>query len=180
MKLSVLARYLIVEANVSCCHLGESETRDDKERWLEDESEIGVNNICFQAFLLKIMTLADGEFAFTPALSHMLFISLQGLVHFSISKLISRKSLSILMRVALARSLTAGQTEGKNSWPFIIKGAVNLCVCVCVLLCIVDAVSMCLSAFTSLQQNTAWKTLAFHSQDRVLSAHPRQINSLYD
>lgn len=34
------------------------------------------------------------------------------------------------MRVALARSLTGGETEGKNSRPFIIKGAWNLCVCV--------------------------------------------------
>lgn len=39
--------------------------------------EFRVNNICFQAFLLQIMALADGEFAFTPALSlsHALYFS---------------------------------------------------------------------------------------------------------
>lgn len=82
--------------------------------------------IHFRAFFSQIMTLAGGGFAFAPALHPALSISHQGLVHFSISKLISRQSLSILMRVAPVPTLTGGETEGKNSWPFIIKGAANL------------------------------------------------------
>lgn len=107
----------------------------------QDESGIGVSYICFQAFLSQTMTLADGKFAFTPALSHTLFIPLQGLVNFSISKLISQKSLSILMRVALARSLTAGETEGekfttvhhKRRWePLCVCAALRPGCCLCV------------------------------------------------
>lgn len=87
----------------------------------KDESGIG-GGIHFRAFFSQIMTLAGRGFAFAPALQPTLSISHQGLVHFSISKLISRQSLSILMRVTLVPSLTGGETEGKNSWQFIIKG----------------------------------------------------------
>lgn len=132
-----------------------------------------MKNIHFRAFFSQIMTLAGGGFAFAPALHPALSISLQGLVHFSISKLISPQSLSILMRVALVPYLTGGETEGKKIMTIHHKRCCEpVCVCVGVLLCTVDAVSMCLSAFTSPQQNKAWKTFPFHSQDRAITCTP--------
>lgn len=117
--------------------------------------------IHFQAFFSQIMTLAGGGFAFTPALHPALSISHQGLVHFSISKLISRQSLSILMRVAPVPSLTGGETEGKNSWPFIIKG------------CEPALRRWCrLYVFKCFYLSSAWKTFPLHSQDGAITCTP--------
>lgn len=139
-----------------------------------------MHNICFLAFPLQVMPLADEAFAFSLTLSPALNFS-QGLVHFSVSELISWKSLSILMRVILVHFLTGGKTEEEKKWvkrwvPLVVlfhheRCSVFVCFsCLCLNVCAIDCIFMCLSvdAFTSLPQN--------HQLASIIISFPRPSN----